>query len=423
MELNEILNELAVFGQDQPVPKQALAEAARQREAITPYLLDALETVYQKVQEIGDEVCDDPAYDLSYYALFLLAQFREQKAFPKLLQLLTLDEDCIDIVLGDAVSETMPKALYSTYNGDIQALQAVITDDMLSPYARGAALGVLGGVLKDGGLSREDAITFFRERLSALGTGNDEAYFGALTVSQIADNDLYELTEDVREAYRKDKIDLQFMGDFEDFFDDLYNETSDYHYVKVIEDAAKELSTWACFLKEPEAGKPTMQELLSWDVGRNDPCPCGSGKKFKKCCLPKKEELEMKLNPSEDELFPDEYPSIYRQGTRPGLSDFYSRDAIEVDRLAYQGMHKLRHGRFISEKEARQRRKAAVELLWAAFEKFQTVCEKDSLETPEAYDQNYKMHYLSKTWLRMLRDLLEELKDQRVEEVKRVLAL
>ncbi|MBC8391880.1 MAG: SEC-C domain-containing protein, partial [Deltaproteobacteria bacterium] len=22
-------------------------------------------------------------------------------------------------------------------------------------------------------------------------------------------------------------------------------------------------------------------------VGRNDPCPCGSGKKFKKCCLKK----------------------------------------------------------------------------------------------------------------------------------------
>lgn len=22
------------------------------------------------------------------------------------------------------------------------------------------------------------------------------------------------------------------------------------------------------------------------DTGRNDPCPCGSGKKFKKCCLP-----------------------------------------------------------------------------------------------------------------------------------------
>ena len=24
-------------------------------------------------------------------------------------------------------------------------------------------------------------------------------------------------------------------------------------------------------------------------VGRNDPCPCGSGKKYKKCCLAKDE--------------------------------------------------------------------------------------------------------------------------------------
>ncbi|MEN6533624.1 MAG: SEC-C metal-binding domain-containing protein [Bryobacteraceae bacterium] len=25
-------------------------------------------------------------------------------------------------------------------------------------------------------------------------------------------------------------------------------------------------------------------QLRSTLVGRNDPCPCGSGKKFKKCC-------------------------------------------------------------------------------------------------------------------------------------------
>ena len=27
-------------------------------------------------------------------------------------------------------------------------------------------------------------------------------------------------------------------------------------------------------------------------TGRNDPCPCGSGKKYKKCCLPKHEAAE-----------------------------------------------------------------------------------------------------------------------------------
>ncbi|MBR2386384.1 SEC-C domain-containing protein [bacterium] len=28
-------------------------------------------------------------------------------------------------------------------------------------------------------------------------------------------------------------------------------------------------------------------ESLPKDVGRNDPCPCGSGKKYKNCCLNK----------------------------------------------------------------------------------------------------------------------------------------
>lgn len=424
MELNDILKELAVFGHENPVPKQALAEAARQREAITPYLLDAINTVYQKVQEIGDEVCDDSSYDLSYYALFLLAQFREQCAFPVFLQILTLDEDCLDMVLGDALTETMPSVLYSTFNGDVSALQAVIANDTLRPFARSAALRALGGILRDGGYAREDAVSFFRERLSALGTGEDEELFGALLVSQIARSDLYELAEDVREAYRQEKIDLEYLGDFDDFFDDLYNKTQDDDTVKVIEDTAEELSGWACFAREPVAGKPTEEELLSWNVGRNDPCPCGSGKKFKKCCLPKKEELELVLQsqPTVKELFADKYPPIYREGTRPGLSDFYSRDAIEVDLPAYQGIHRLRHGRFFPEKMVQQRRKEAKELLWTAFEKFQSVCKENSLGTPEEYDRDYKMHYLSGMWLIALKNLLEDSKDPRLEEVKKVLA-
>jgi hypothetical protein len=32
----------------------------------------------------------------------------------------------------------------------------------------------------------------------------------------------------------------------------------------------------------PERGKPVVREAPK--VGRNDPCPCGSGKKYKKCC-------------------------------------------------------------------------------------------------------------------------------------------
>ena len=33
---------------------------------------------------------------------------------------------------------------------------------------------------------------------------------------------------------------------------------------------------------------PTQRQRKRMKVGRNEPCPCGSGVKFKKCCLQKK---------------------------------------------------------------------------------------------------------------------------------------
>jgi preprotein translocase subunit SecA len=34
--------------------------------------------------------------------------------------------------------------------------------------------------------------------------------------------------------------------------------------------------------EEAPVNKPTVRDEDK--VGRNDPCPCGSGKKYKKCC-------------------------------------------------------------------------------------------------------------------------------------------
>ena len=31
-------------------------------------------------------------------------------------------------------------------------------------------------------------------------------------------------------------------------------------------------------------------------IGRNDKCPCGSGRKYKNCCLKKNTEVEKELN-------------------------------------------------------------------------------------------------------------------------------
>ena len=38
--------------------------------------------------------------------------------------------------------------------------------------------------------------------------------------------------------------------------------------------------------RQPEVNPPLILQNKR-RVGRNDPCPCGSGKKFKKCCMNK----------------------------------------------------------------------------------------------------------------------------------------
>ena len=73
---------------------------------------------------------------------------------------------------------------------------------------------------------------------------------------------------------------------------------SDNHDYTLFGDTIEELSGWDCFAeqyrrdqqqwrRQAEANRARSQRLENpfKGVGRNDPCPCGSGKKFTKCCL------------------------------------------------------------------------------------------------------------------------------------------
>lgn len=52
----------------------------------------------------------------------------------------------------------------------------------------------------------------------------------------------------------------------------------------ISESEARELNEKYPGIAIPLTMPPTAQQQHSGKIGRNDPCPCGSGKKFKKCC-------------------------------------------------------------------------------------------------------------------------------------------
>lgn len=65
------------------------------------------------------------------------------------------------------------------------------------------------------------------------------------------------------------KVDLMHMGDFDSFFDYLYNETEHGEYTRLITDTVQELSGWACFKEEKRLSYPLMTSILPFKLCSN----------------------------------------------------------------------------------------------------------------------------------------------------------
>jgi hypothetical protein len=90
----------------------------------------------------------------------------------------------------------------------------------------------------------------------------------------------------IREAFAKNHVDLSIVGDVEDaeMALGLRSRRSTppprlHHF-----GSALDLDSLAGLYDD---SIPELSQRRAAKIGRNDPCPCGSGKKFKKCCLNK----------------------------------------------------------------------------------------------------------------------------------------
>ena len=56
--------------------------------------------------------------------------------------------------------------------------------------------------------------------------------------------------------------------------------------IEVFPEAMREFAHlgWSIYQARLESGDLDTAPARPIKIGRNDPCPCGSGKKFKKCC-------------------------------------------------------------------------------------------------------------------------------------------
>ena len=271
-------------------PKDAVQAAMNQPSDISPALVDLLQKGAADITGLASTK-DDNGF---LYAMFLLAQFKEEAGLHPLIDFFCTDGMTAIMLTGDVVTENLNKLFAGMARNNVSPLKSLIEDAGENGFVRAAAIEALLSLVAWGDMQPEDIEDYFHKLLTAKLEKEPSHVWDYLTdaASRLGTT---RLLVSLEEAYNQNLASTSYIPwneaqerlhrSAEENMADLKNDQGLAPITNVIE----EMQDWACFtpieqrmspIKIPRPKQPSHTNK----TGRNDPCPCGSGKKYKKCC-------------------------------------------------------------------------------------------------------------------------------------------
>lgn len=201
------------------------------------------------------------------HAVMVLGQLKAEKPFKLLLASLDIDDD-------DYYRSAVTYYLKTIGNPFVAELTAYFLDETKNLFNRMLVLEAMEQIDE----KSDNTVSMLEETmvhyLTQKGAGNDG--LNAMAIAALKEITGTKHIDLIRNVYRNKPVDIWFYGDLEDL---------------EIELGLRE---------KRETPKPSIFDMFDFKpeeilqlsganekIGRNDPCPCGSGKKYKKCCMGK----------------------------------------------------------------------------------------------------------------------------------------
>lgn len=316
-------------------PGEEIRNAIAHQEEVTPLLLEALRDFADNPEGYSEE----EGNCLHMVALILLGQFREAALFPVIQDIsdrfdpdIWGEETAYEELIICIPEPAMARIIASVMANDIDKLKAIIIDHGQDIELRCRALEALKSCYFEGDLERSDLTHFLSNVFETFALQHDSPDFCPLWMV------LYDLCLDIHPQEMLDDIlrasEAGFIGEMINFRSlerakeycegtpEQWLSNNRERLVKefgYIREADKELEEWG-MNQVPELDWDELGELTAaieeksrqravqnqaignaysqifhessdtpfvredTKTGRNDPCPCGSGKKYKKCC-------------------------------------------------------------------------------------------------------------------------------------------
>ncbi len=295
----ELLERLAATPSD-TYPLEVLTEIRTRLPEMTPVLLEVLKNALTHPVSF-DYHAEDSVWLLPTFSAYFLAEAREKAAYPLLVKLLNLPPDDAETIFGELITEDMKNILASVFDGQTELLLGLIVDSEACEFARSCGLGTLMCLLHHEVLSQDAVAGIFTELMRGGLTDDNQVVWSNLA-SYSGDLGLAHLIPDIQAAYAGERCDSMF--DHEKNVVERAGRGGDPRWKKMtgglITDTISLTKDWACFsppapapkelrsanIKIPQFFAPPVSTTVKSapKIGRNDPCPCVSGKKYKKCC-------------------------------------------------------------------------------------------------------------------------------------------
>jgi hypothetical protein len=277
------------------LPFEAIKAATFDRARVAPLLIQELQKFTSDFQG------QDPNDCLPIIAIYLLAEWEVAEAFETVLDCFALDDKYGGYELGDLITENGPVILGALCRADLDALERFTERKNISGWARGAAFKAMVALVLWGKVPRGDVVTRFAWSFRRKPFPRKDDVTWTQLIDAAFELHPAELMDEIRPLFRQGIFD-PFMTSLEEFEREAKRDraTSLREHAdrfRPITSTAQSISYWgrwnessvrrdASTAHESSKSKRTSVPASSRGpkLGRNDPCLCGSGKKYKKCC-------------------------------------------------------------------------------------------------------------------------------------------
>lgn len=260
------------------------------------------------------------------HTLFILEALNAEQALPEIFEILKQDEDFYEIYFGDFANNVVASILFTFGENNLQQFFDFLKTPNLYGLSKSyvsegiAFLANEKSALRESIQSHKDLLLYFIAEKQNENLIDHEAY--GLIIADIIDLRMEELLPQIKELYQLNLVAKSINGEFDSIEEafkkpefiseqaklpkaDLFKKyeiwKADYeaYLEKEFNDFDEELEDDDFDMDDVPFDEEVFQHLImnnedqqpiikQKEPGRNDPCPCGSGKKYKKCCLNKK---------------------------------------------------------------------------------------------------------------------------------------